>query len=101
MYVKKKQKMLWSLICCLVVCVLAHLEQTGMLFDQTSAARYTREISSKMELLQREANGILGRFVNLGSPQQMAAVLYDELGLETSKVVLIVFVVLFFFLILF
>jgi DNA polymerase-1 len=68
-----------------LVCVLAFLEQTGILFDQEKAVRYTKEISAKMELLQSEADALIGRHVNIGSAQQMATVLYDELGLQTVK----------------
>jgi hypothetical protein len=60
-------------------CWLAHLEGTGMLFDIEAAQRHTNEIRDKMEQLQRDAKGILGYddsrgAVNLGSPQQMAAI---------------------------
>ncbi len=70
-----------------LVPVLAHLESTGMLFDVEAAQRYKAEIAHKMELLQRQAGELLGnnRPVNLGSAQQMAAILFDELGLSTSN----------------
>ncbi len=68
-----------------LVPVLVGLEICGLLFDRDSATRYTKEISAKMELLQREASELIGRPLNLGSSQQMAALLFDELELQISK----------------
>ena len=70
-----------------LVPVLARLELTGMLFDAEAAHRYTREIVHKMDTLQREATVLLGngRLINLGSAQQMAGILFDELGLTTES----------------
>jgi DNA polymerase-1 len=65
-----------------LVPVLAQLETAGMLFDLPAAQRYRAEIAHAMDLLQREAAAAVGgRAVNLGSAQQVARLLFDELGL--------------------
>lgn len=71
-----------------LVPVLATMEHTGMLFDARSLQQLTEEIKLKMDILQREACDLIGgagRQVNLGSAQQMTAVLFDELCLPRPQ----------------
>ena len=64
-----------------LVPVLARIEQNGVYVDAPLLKRISGEMAQRMEQLQREAwKAAEGEF-NLGSPQQLQAILYEKLKL--------------------
>lgn len=65
-----------------LVPALAAMQAAGFEFDSHLLRQHHRAITIKMDLLQRDACTLLGKEVNLGSPAQMATVIFDELKLQ-------------------
>jgi DNA polymerase I-like protein with 3'-5' exonuclease and polymerase domains len=63
---------------CLLTPVLADIESNGMMLDPEPVLPLTEEKEKELAVLEREANK-LAEGVNLNSPKQLAAFLYDEL----------------------
>ncbi|HEX4870909.1 MAG TPA: DNA polymerase I [Nevskiaceae bacterium] len=64
-----------------LVPVLAAIEQTGVRVDAERLRSLSRELAEGMERLQAEAFQAAGGEFNLGSPKQLAEILYQRLGL--------------------
>ena len=67
-----------------LVPVLAAMERRGVLIDRTAFAAFLDEVTVELDRLTREIHAAAGRDFNLRSSQQMAEVLFDELGLKPS-----------------
>jgi DNA polymerase-1 len=65
--------------------VLAKMELAGILVDQALLQRLSRDVGSQLLELQQQAEAAAGRTFNVNSPQQLAAVLFDDLGLPMVK----------------
>ncbi len=65
--------------------VLAHMEQTGVLLDQKRLADIGEGFEQRIETLQAEIFELAGHEFTIGSPQQLAEVLFDELGLTKKR----------------
>jgi DNA polymerase I len=65
--------------------VLAHMEQRGIAADLDFLRELQREFADGVAAAAAEAYAVIGREVNLGSPKQLQAVLFDELGLPKTK----------------
>jgi DNA polymerase I len=65
--------------------VLAAMEQTGVLLDQKRLADIGEGFEQRIETLQAEIFELAGREFTIGSPQQLAEVLFDELGLTKKR----------------
>ncbi len=59
--------------------VLARMESAGVLVDEDQLEEMTQDLAGRMTLLEEEIYGPAGREFNLGSPAQVAEVLFDEL----------------------
>ena len=70
---------------CLLTPVLADIEKNGMLLDRTRIEPLAAELESQLAAQTAEAN-LLAEGVNLNSPKQMAAFLYDTLKFEEPKI---------------
>jgi DNA polymerase-1 len=72
-----------------VVPILAAMERTGVRVDPSALDELRVEMRARLEELTGECFRHAGREFNIGSPKQLAEVLYDELGLRprarTSK----------------
>jgi DNA polymerase-1 len=68
-----------------LVPVLAEMERVGILVDRDALSGIAAEMRSRVEGLEGEVERYAGRPFNLGSTQQLAAVLYDELGLAAGR----------------
>ena len=68
-----------------IVPVLAGMEEAGIALDAGQLSGIGRDLEARMAGLAAEVYGLAGREFNLNSPQQVAAVLYDELGLSTGR----------------
>jgi DNA polymerase I len=65
--------------------VLAHMEQTGVLLDRKRLADIGEGFEQRIETLQAEIFELAGHEFTIGSPQQLAEVLFDELGLTKKR----------------
>lgn len=61
--------------------ILAGMERTGVLVDREQLEALSAELAVEVEGLESEVHSLAGREFNLGSPKQIAEVLYDEMGL--------------------
>jgi DNA polymerase I len=65
--------------------VLASMEQNGVLLDQKRLADIGEGFEQRIETLQAEIFELAGHDFTIGSPQQLAEVLFDELGLTKKR----------------
>ena len=65
--------------------VLAHMEQTGVLLDRKRLADIGEGFEQRIETLQAEIFELAGHEFTIGSPQQLAEVLFDELQLTKKR----------------
>nr|WP_323961736.1 DNA polymerase I [Arthrobacter sp. JZ12] len=65
--------------------VLARMELTGISVAVDGLDRLYDDFSATMANTSSEAFRIIGKEINLGSPKQLQAVLFDELGLPKTK----------------
>jgi DNA polymerase I len=65
--------------------VLAKMQAAGIRLDVDYLRGMSEELGGRIEALEREIFGLAGEPFNLGSPQQMAVVLYERLGLPILK----------------
>ncbi|MBM4374430.1 MAG: DNA polymerase I [Deltaproteobacteria bacterium] len=65
--------------------VLAEMESRGVLVAPELLGILGAELSRELETLERAAYAAAGHELNLASPKQLEAVLYDELGLPAGK----------------
>ncbi|MBX3248210.1 MAG: DNA polymerase I [Myxococcales bacterium] len=65
--------------------VLADMERVGVRVDTSLLAQMSRDAEKDLTRLEAKAVEIVGHELNLGSPKQLEAVLFDELGLRVVK----------------
>jgi DNA polymerase-1 len=65
--------------------VLAAMERRGIGADRDQLHELQREFAEGVADAAAECYAVIGREVNLGSPKQLQAVLFDELGLPKTK----------------
>jgi DNA polymerase I len=65
--------------------LLARLEQAGVLLDRSVLEQVTAEVEQKCEQYLAKVYALAGREFNVGSPPQLAQVLYQDLGLPVLK----------------
>jgi DNA polymerase-1 len=65
--------------------VLAAMEQTGVLLDRKRLADIGEGFEQRIETLQAEIFELAGHEFTIGSPQQLAEVLFDELQLTKKR----------------
>ncbi|KGH44550.1 DNA polymerase I [Modestobacter caceresii] len=65
--------------------VLAAMEHRGIAADLDSLRELQREFAAAVTDAADEAYAVIGKEINLGSPKQLQAVLFDELGLPKTK----------------
>jgi DNA polymerase-1 len=65
--------------------VLAAIEYRGVAVDVEYLQTLQREFADAVADAAAECYAVIGREVNLGSPKQLQAVLFDELGLPKTK----------------
>lgn len=56
--------------------ILAHMESTGVRLDTEKLAQIGKEIAIKIDLLEKEIYEVTGEFFNVGSPKQVAEILF-------------------------
>jgi DNA polymerase-1 len=65
--------------------VLAGMERAGVLVDPGALDDIGREMTKELAVLEERAHAAAGQDFNLGSPKQLEAVLFDTLGLKSTK----------------
>lgn len=70
---------------CLLTPVLTDLEKNGMKLDSAPVRGLAQALEGSLEQLERRAN-VLAEGVNLNSPKQLAAFLYDQLGFSEPTI---------------
>ena len=65
--------------------VLARMEQFGVRVDLDYLEEMARELDKKIGALETECYDLAGEKVNLGSPSQLRILLYEKLGLKTTR----------------
>ena len=65
-----------------LVPIVADMERIGIRVDRERLGRLASEFTQRLAELEEEAYRLAGRRFNLGSPKQLAEVLFGELGLE-------------------
>ncbi|QIK80966.1 DNA polymerase I [Lysobacter sp. HDW10] len=64
--------------------VLTRIEANGVLIDDANLKKQSAELSRRMLAAVQRAADIAGRSINLDSPKQLGALLFDELGLKAE-----------------
>ncbi|WP_437306281.1 DNA polymerase I [Sorangium sp. So ce388] len=65
--------------------VLAEMELTGVLVDPQALAQLGAQMTTELAALEEKARELVGHDINLASPKQLEAVLFDELGLRSQR----------------
>jgi DNA polymerase-1 len=68
-----------------LVSVLARMEQTGVKIDLDYLSVMADDLDARVAKLEEECYELAGQRLNLGSPPQLRALLYDRLGLKTTR----------------
>jgi DNA polymerase-1 len=79
---------LWSLFSEIempLVAVLARMEETGVAVDGDALREMSRGLGEQVAQLEQQAYDSVGHQFNLGSPQQLSQVLFEELGLPKTR----------------
>lgn len=65
--------------------VLAEMELTGVLVDPQALAQLGAQMTIELAALEQKAREMVGHDINLASPKQLEAVLFDELKLRSQR----------------
>ncbi|MGW6173245.1 DNA polymerase I [Arthrobacter sp. NPDC055138] len=65
--------------------VLARMELAGIAMDAGALDRLVDDFTVTIDAASSAAFGIIGKEINLGSPKQLQAVLFEDLGLPKTK----------------
>ncbi len=68
-----------------LVPVLARMEEAGVAVDTDALREMSRNLGKQIERLEREAYDSVGHEFNMGSPQQLSQVLFEELKLPKTR----------------
>jgi DNA polymerase-1 len=68
-----------------LVALLAKMERAGISADQPHLERLRSQFAAEVHTTVEQAHKEVGREFNLGSPKQLQAILFDELGLPKTK----------------
>jgi DNA polymerase-1 len=66
--------------------LLAKIEHRGILLDSQYLAKMSGEFETRIATLEQQIHKEAGKEFNIGSPVQLGAILYEELGLPTQGV---------------
>ncbi|NRN29975.1 DNA polymerase I [Photorhabdus heterorhabditis] len=68
-----------------LVMVLSRMERIGVLIDSNILAEHSKEITIRLDELEKEAHELAGEVFNLASPKQLQAILFEKLHLPVVK----------------
>ncbi|NEV64669.1 DNA polymerase I [Thiorhodococcus minor] len=64
-----------------LVGILSRMERTGVRIDSDQLAQQSQELAERILELETQAYVVAGRRFNMGSPKQIGAIFFEELGL--------------------
>ncbi|MBI4304385.1 MAG: DNA polymerase I [Chloroflexi bacterium] len=85
---KLREQKLWSLFAEVempLVPVLLHMERSGVLLDTELLGQMSRRLGEQLLKLEADIYNHVGHQFNINSPQQLSAVLFQELRLPVSR----------------
>ncbi|MEM9488908.1 MAG: DNA polymerase I [Myxococcota bacterium] len=65
--------------------LLADMEQIGICLDVTYLRQLSERVGAQTAALEAQVHELAGDQINIGSPKQLAALLFDKLGLKSDK----------------
>ena len=65
--------------------VLSDMELAGIRIDPQILRALSQDFGTRMNAIEQEAQGLLGRPFNIGSPQQLGQIFFDEMKLTGGK----------------
>ncbi|MBC6440244.1 MAG: DNA polymerase I [Rhodospirillales bacterium] len=65
--------------------VIAEMEQAGVKVDRVELERMSGEFGTRIQVLEKEIHALAGHPFAIGSPRQLGAVMFDEMGIEGGK----------------
>ena len=65
--------------------ILCELERTGICIDRAHFARLSAEVGAQIAALEAQIADAGGGAINVGSPKQLAALLFERLGLTSER----------------
>ena len=68
-----------------LVPVLASMEKYGIKIDKQYFENYKKELQINIENLEKNIYSLSGEAFNIGSPKQLAEILFDKMGIEPVK----------------
>ena len=68
-----------------LVPVLASMENFGIKIDKKYFENYKKELQENIEKLEKEIYSLSGETFNIGSPKQLAEILFEKMGIEPVK----------------
>ena len=83
-----KKRSLWPLFTEIempLVPVLARMELAGVAIDSDALRKMSRSLGKQIDRLEQQAYDSVGHEFNLGSPQQLSGVFFEELGLPKTR----------------
>jgi DNA polymerase-1 len=83
-----KQRNLWPLFDDVempLMAVLARMELLGVAVDPKPLVDMSREMHEELQGIEREIYAVVGHEFNIGSPQQLSQILFEELGLPKTR----------------
>ena len=68
-----------------LVPVLMEIERTGVLLDLDFLAQMSRELTARLQELEKQITAQIGAPINIASPQQLGDALFNKLKLPTTR----------------
>ncbi|WP_092513460.1 DNA polymerase I [Xenorhabdus mauleonii] len=68
-----------------LVPVLSRMERTGVLIDAKTLAEHSKEITARLDELEKSAYELAGEEFNLASPKQLQVILFEKMNLPILK----------------
>ncbi|KGD84739.1 DNA polymerase I [Pantoea sp. PNA 14-12] len=65
--------------------VISRIERNGVLIDQAILAQHSKELTSRLAELEREAHELAGEPFNLSSTKQLQVILFEKQGIKPTK----------------
>lgn len=65
--------------------ILYKMEKAGFAVDANQLQEYSKELQEQISVLEKEIYKVSGETFNIGSPKQVGQILFQKLGLESSK----------------
>jgi DNA polymerase-1 len=68
-----------------LMAVLARMERLGVAVEPEPLVAMSREMHAELQTIEREIYAVVGHEFNIGSPQQLSQILFEELGLPKTR----------------